>query len=173
MTTQVNLTDVSVAMRDLLSLDGSRYESIEESFQKSNSDGTFHFEDVPHGTARLTGHRNDFFFPGLGQAVTIPGEQVELRLSKAAAIIVRVEFSRDRGEQEYIANLTPAGGEKIGSWSGSSKVDTENMVKFKGVPPGKYELNVHPNPSSEADRKNVQTIELKGGEETTVEVKLD
>ena len=94
-------------------------------------------------------------------------------MSKAAAIIVRVEFSRDRGKLEYIANLTPEGGEKIGLWSGSSKVDAENTVKFKGVPPGKYVLKVHPNPSSEADRSRVQTIDLKGGEETTVVVKLD
>ncbi len=167
------LADVSVVLRDLLSVDGGRYETLEEVFQKSNSAGEFQFKDVPHGTARLTGHRNDLFFPGLGQPVTIPGDLVELRMSKAAAIIVRVEFSRDRGKLEYIANLTPEGGEKIGSWSGSAKVDAENTVKFDGVPPGKYDLRVHPNPSSEADRKKVQSIDLKGGEETTVVVKLD
>ena len=94
-------------------------------------------------------------------------------MSKAAAIIVRVEFSRDRGTKEYIASLAPEGGEKVGSWGGSSKVDDQNTVKFNGIPPGKYVLKVHPNPSSEADRKEEQTIELKGGEVTTVVVKQE
>ncbi len=166
------LAEVSVAMRDLVSVDGGRYEVIEEVFQKTDSNGSFHFKNIPHGKARLTGHRTDYFFPGLGQAVTIPGEAAELRMSKAAAIIVRVEFSRDRGKKEYIASLAPEGGEKVGSWGGSAKVDDQNTVKFNGIPPGKYVLKVHPNPSSEADRKE-QTIELKGGEVTTVVVKQE
>ena len=94
-------------------------------------------------------------------------------MSKAAAIIVRVEFSRDRGKKEYIASLSPEGGDKVGSWGGSAKVNEENVVKFNGVPPGRYVLKVHPNPSREADQKKEQTIDLKGGEETTVVVKQD
>jgi hypothetical protein len=167
------LADVNVAMRDLVTVDGDRYDAIEDVFQKTGSDGTFHFKNVPHGKARLTGHRTDFFFPGLGQPVTIPGDLVELRMSKAAALVIRVEFSRDRGKKEYIANLSPEGGDKIGSWGGSAKVDDKNTVKFNGIPPGNYVLKVHSNPSSEGDRKKEQTIELKGGEETTVVVKQD
>lgn len=167
------LADVSVVIRDLVASDGGRYEVIEEVFQKSDSNGLFNFKDVPHGEARLTGHRTDFFFPGLGQPVSIPGQTVELRMLKAAKIVVKVEFSRDRGKLEYIANLTPDGGEKIGSWSGGAKVDSENTVKFDGIPPGKYRLSVHPNPSSEADRKQDQAIELKGGDAMTVVVKQE
>jgi hypothetical protein len=167
------LADVSVAMRDLVGVDGDRYEAIEEVFQKSAADGTFNFKNVPHGKARLSGHRTDFFFPGLGQFVTIPSDLVELRMSKAASLIIKVEFARDPGKREFIANLSPEGGDKVGSWGGSSKVDAENKVKFSGIPPGKYVLRVYPNPSSEADRKKEQTIELKGGEERIIVVKQD
>ncbi len=167
------LADVSVAIRDLVTVEGDRYDAIEEVFQKTASDGSFHFKNVPHGKARLTGHRTDFFFPGLGQPVTIPDTSVELRMSKAALIVVQVEFSRDRGNREFIANLTSEGGEKVGSWGGSAKVDDKNTVKFDGIPPGKYVLKVHPNPSSEADRRHEQTVELKGGEKKTIVVKQD
>lgn len=167
------LADVSVALRDLVSADGGRYEVIEDVLQKTDFNGIFEFANVPHGKARLTAHRNDYFFPGRGESVSIPSESVELQMSKAASIVVKVEFSRDRGNKEYIANLTPEGGERVGAWSGSGKVDAANLIKFQGIPPGKYVLKVHPNPSSEADRKEQQTIDLKGGEETTVVVKQE
>lgn len=165
------LADASVAMRDLVANDGSRYDSIEEVFQKSAPDGSFHFKDVPIGKARLTGHRDDYFFPGLGQEVTSPGASVELRMSKAASIVIQLEFAGDRDKTEFIANLTPEGGEKVGSWGGSAKIDDKDTARFKGVPPGRYLLNVRPNPSNGADQLKEQIVELKGGEETKVVVK--
>lgn len=167
------LADVAVAMRDLVSADGRPYEVIEEVFQKTTAEGGFHFKNIPEGKARLTGHREDYFFPGLGQPVTIPDQSLELRMQQAASISVQVEFSRDRQKRQYIANLTPEGGEKVGSWSGSAVVNDKNRVAFTGMPPGRYLLKVHPNPSSEAERMQEQLIELKGGEEATVMVKIE
>ena len=77
------------------------------------------------------------------------------------------------GDRKYIAELKPAGGEKVGSWGGSSNVGSNNTVEFKGIPPGKYVLSVHPNPSTEVERRRSQTIELSGGEALKIVVKID
>lgn len=165
------LADVQVAMRDLSAMDDNRYETVGEVFQTTDTNGKFVFENIPHGKARLTGHREDHYSPGRGQSVTIPGEPTKLVMSSAAKLIINVEFSGARGDKQYIAELTPEGGHKVGSWGGSAQIGLDNSAEFKGIPPGKYELCVHPNPSSETERNKTQTIELKGGDVTKVVVK--
>ncbi len=160
-----------VIIRDLTSADGHRYETLGDAIQQSDADGKFLIENLPHGRARLSGACEDYFSNGLGQAVNIPSEPVTLVMRKAAQLHITVEFNADRGSREYIAELTPEGGNRVGAWGGSAQVGRDNTVEFKGVPPGKYELCVHPNPSSDKDRKATQLVELRGGEVTTVVVK--
>ncbi len=167
------LAEVRVALRDLVSIDGNRYETVGDSFQTTDTEGKFEFTNIPHGRARLTVHRDDFFSAGLGQDISIPGESLKLLMSRAAKLMIHVEFTREPDQKKYIAELKPAGGEKVGSWGGSSNVGSDNTVEFKGIPPGKYVLSVYPNPSTEVERRRSQTIELSGGEALKIVVKID
>jgi hypothetical protein len=60
--------------------------------------------------------------------------------------------------------LEPEGGNKVGSWGGSSNINKSNEVSFNDVPPGRYVVFGHPNPHSANEVSQRLTFDLKGGE---------
>src|ERR1051325_358355 len=65
----------------------------------------------------------------------------------------------------YIARIAPEGGEKVGSWGGSSQVKADGTFEFNGVPPGRYVVTARPNPGPVFRGKDPseKLIEIKPG----------
>jgi hypothetical protein len=89
---------------------------------------------------------------------------------RSSSIRVTVEFSGSKRPEGYIVAIEPEGGNAVGTYGGSGNIDKKNQMFFQTVPPGKYILTGHPNPSSENENTEPVTVELKGGE--SLEVKL-
>ena len=64
--------------------------------------------------------------------------------------------------------MEPEGGAAVGKWSGSGRIDHENRVFFRNVPPGRYVLSGAPNPSSVEQRSRSLTVELSAGPTTGI-----
>jgi hypothetical protein len=92
-------------------------------------------------------------------------------MKKAAQLRVTVEFRNENRRGEYIVELEPKGGNVVGSWGGSAQIDGENHYTFENVPPGKYVLQGHPNPSNAEQRTEPITVELQGGKTTDISLR--
>ena len=90
---------------------------------------------------------------------------------RSSLIKVTVDFGGVKGPPGYLVEITPEGGNKVGSRGGSGNINELSQIEFKEVPPGKYHLKGRPNPGSEREESATVTVDLKGGE--TVEVKIE
>jgi hypothetical protein len=165
-----SISDVEVHLGDIISSDGRRYESSQEYKTQTDADGRFQFEGAPLGKTRVSVHKAGYCRPGLSLAVTMPAKDVALTMIKSAQVQVTVDFGKKMFLGEYIVEIRPEGGEVVGSWGGSGKIDNKNQIAFHDVPPGKYILRGYPNPSSANEKTAPVPIDLKGGE--TKEVTL-
>ncbi|MDC0935531.1 carboxypeptidase-like regulatory domain-containing protein [Pirellulales bacterium] len=159
------LADARVRLANVAVGDGERYASIGNNYTtNTDNEGNFTLTDVPIGSATVGCYKEGYFRAGLGKDVTIPqDETIELAMSLAAKLEVVVLFHTTEPPDDYIVELEPAGGSAVGKWSGSSKINDENKVVFRNIPPGKYALVGHPNPTA-ADEKTLPiSIELFGG----------
>jgi len=66
------LADADVRLADVVSQVGARYESPHRYLVKSDTDGRFHFKQVPIGSATIRPHKSGYCRPGLGQPVVMP-----------------------------------------------------------------------------------------------------
>lgn len=137
----------------------------------TDADGRFRTDRVPRGSATIWIHKKGYCRPGLGPKIETPADNVTLTMVKASLIKVSVDFGGVKAPQGYIVQITPEGGDKVGSWGGSGNINELSQIEFKDVPPGKYHLKGRPNPGSEREESATVTVDLKGGE--TVEVKLE
>jgi hypothetical protein len=69
--------------------------------------------------------------------------------------------------------IEPEGGEAVGKYGGSGQIDRKNQFRFENVPPGRYVLSGHPNPSSGDQSSEILTIDLKGGQAAEVILKAN
>jgi hypothetical protein len=92
-------------------------------------------------------------------------------MGKAASVVVIVDFAGKERPSGYIVSMEPEGGSKIGSYGGSGNIDPAGTMSFKDVPPGKYVVKGRPNPGSDWEETLPTTVDLKGGETTTVTLK--
>ena len=67
-----------------------------------------------------------------------------------------------------MVDIEPEGGSKIGSWGGSGNIDAHDEIAFSDVPPGRYVLRGHPNPSRGDEQTEPLVAELKGGRITEI-----
>lgn len=163
------LADVDVRLIDIAS-HGEDYKTADDFQTKTDADGRFHFDQVPTATARFLINKMGYCHRGLGPTINIPAKDVALVMSKSAQVHVTVEFKGAKRPESYIVELTPEGGNTIGKWGGSGNINTENKISFENVPPGRYVLRGHPNPSRNNEVTKPITIELKGG--ATEEIQL-
>ena len=164
------LADVRVRLTGVV-VDGyERYSSPDEYVVKSNADGRFCLDQVPVGRATIRLQKDGYCGAGLGTSVTTPNKDVALSMMKAARVRVAVDFAGAVRPKEYIVEIEPEGGSTIGKWGGSANIDANNLVSFENVPPGRYVLTGHPNPSRADQQTKPLAIDLKGGQ--TAEIKL-
>ncbi len=163
------LSGVDVRLDDVACKDKT-YRTPEDCKMVTDVEGRFHFDLVAAGKTRVWVHKAGHTLRGLGPTVDTPTDDIELKMSSAGKVHAVVDFGSAARPQEYIVELTPIGGNVVGSWGGSSQISDRNDVSFNDVPPGRYELVGHPNPSSESENTKAIAVDVKGDE--TEEVKI-
>jgi hypothetical protein len=101
----------------------------------------------------------------------MPAEDIRLRMVAAAQVTVTVDFTGMDRRGGYIVNLEPEGGSAVGKWSGSGNIDEKNPLVFRNIPPGKYIVFGHPNPSTESQKTAPITADLQGGQQLDISLK--
>jgi hypothetical protein len=164
------LADVEVRLDDVATAEDGRYESPDGYTRRTDAEGRFQLDLVPVATARVWTHKPDYCRPGLGMKITTPARDLALTMKQSSQVIVTVDFSWSTKPQEYLVNIEPEGGSRVGTWGGSGRIDAKNQITFKDVPPGRYILTGHPNPASDKQKTDPVTVDLKGGQ--TLKIKL-
>jgi hypothetical protein len=165
------LADVDVRLVNLESGAGGRYESPHEYTLKTDADGRFQAEGLPRGSATIWLHKFGYCRPGLDLVVKTPADGVVLTMMKSARVRVTVDFGPTKRPGEYLVSVKPAGGEVVGSWGGSGRIDEHDQILFTDVPPEKYVFQGQPNPSSANQQTEPTTVELKGGRALEITLK--
>ncbi len=161
------LADVEVRIGDVTTASG-HYESTLDYAVKTDKDGRFRADQVPIGKATIWVHKAGYTRAGLGQPITTPKNDVELKMTKSARIEVTVDFTGKERPKGYIVQIAPEGGDKVGSFGGSGNINRKNQITFEDVPPGRYVLSGQPNPGSSDEQTEPVTIDLKGGQSAKV-----
>jgi hypothetical protein len=167
------LADVEVRLGDVVAGDDGRYDSPNEFRSKTNADGRFEFIAVPIGEVRVWINKKGYCRPGLGPTITTPTKDLELTMLKAAQLRVTVDFTGTTRPADYMIDIEPEGGSKVGSWGGSGSINADDVMEFSNVPPGRYVIRGHPNPHRENEVTEPVTVELKGGEINEITLKAD
>ena len=159
------LAEVNVRLGDVATEGGGHYESPAGYETTTDAEGRFEFDAAPVGKATVWVHKSGYVRPGLGPAIGIPAKDLQFQMTPSTLLRVTVDFAASARLRpaDYMVNIEPKGGSKVGSWGGSGSIDADNQITFDDVPPGRYVLVGHPNPSSEDQRTEPLEIELKGG----------
>ena len=164
------LADVKVQFMDVTSGGGGRYESPGDYSCVTDANGRFRFDLLPVGGARIRLSKLGHVRPGLGETIKSPAENVKLVMFKSARLRVRVDFGGKARPAGYIVDIEPEGGSRIGSWGGSGNIDAHSEIAFSDIPPGRYVLRGHPNPSRTDEQTDPLVVELKGGRPTEITI---
>jgi hypothetical protein len=156
------LPGVDVRLGDVTSVTGGIYRSPESYLATTDAKGQFRIDPVPVGEATIRLRKAGYCRPGLGQPVSMPAGGIKLTMMKSAEVQVTVDFMENKRPKQYVVNISPEGGSAVGKWSGSGYIDTDDQIVFRNIPPGRYVLEGHPNPTARK-RTNPVIIELKGG----------
>jgi hypothetical protein len=158
------LAGVRVNLMDVLTAGDGIYSSPDEYSASTNGEGRFQLDQVPLGSASVWVYKSGYCRPGLGLKVTTPAKDVALTMIESARVRVVVAFPDGIRPEGYIVEMQPEGGSKVGTWSGSGNIDKKNEITFTDIPPGRYVLHGHPNPSNGKQESQSVTVELQGGQ---------
>ena len=164
------LADVDVRFGDVVTQLGGGYGSPKATTVKTDADGRFRSYPLPVGRASVWVHKPGYVRPGLGESVDTPKEGLTLTMMKAGKLVVTVDFTGTERPKAYIVALDPEGQGGIGSYGGSGHINDKNQMVFEPVPPGRYVVRGHPNPTSEDQKTGPMVVDVLGGR--TTEVKL-
>jgi Carboxypeptidase regulatory-like domain len=165
------LAGVEVRIQDVATEEDGRYDLPVDASVKTDGDGRFRYDQLPRGKASVWVYKFGYCRPGLGLKITLPQDGVALTMTKSARVRVTVDFSGKAKPEGYIVNITPEGGNVVGSWGGSGNIDAQNQIAFTDVPPGRYTLQGQPNPGSANEHTPPVPVDLKGGRLTEITLK--
>ena len=165
------MADVDVRLGNVQPASGGKYESPTAYEFKTDADGRFRAEPVPAGTASVWVHKPGYYGLGLGRPVSTPKADVEIRMMRAATLLVTVVFADKPPTGDYLVKLTPEGGDVVGSYGGSGNINAGKQLKFESLPPGRYILRGRPNPGADHEETDPVTVDVKGGQAAEVTLK--
>jgi len=162
--------NANVRIDNPLGPDGKGY-SVQSSLEtKSDAKGRFTMDSVPAGSGRYRAYADDYIFKGLGEVVPLTEEPVTVPVVMSGKLKVTVDFG-DKGQtEEYIVEVAPEGGERVGEWGGTAHLQ-KGTFTFTHIPPGRYTMHARPNPGNQAQQTDDVTAEIKGGETAEVTLK--
>ncbi len=147
----------------------NEYEPIEDYKTTTNDKGEFEWNNVPVGQATVQVHRIGYYRPRNRTEVSIPSDNLVLEMSPAGAIRIEVVFLNPR-PSDYIVEMEDANGSGVGKWGASGKINDENWIEFKNIPPAKYLVYGKPNPASPDQKTKPIKVEIVGGKSLEVEL---
>lgn len=151
--------------------ESSAYELRNESSStKTDELGNFKLSGLPQGKGRVIAFHAGHVGAGRRPPIAIPSGDTVIELKQAGTLKVQVKFKRPRGDAGYIVEVVPKGGEKVGSWGGSSKLSKDDSVLFKNIPPGEYVVFGRPNPGRSSQKTDAQIVSITGGTDSSVEI---
>ena len=152
------LADVKLRMSDLVVEPNLTSQTSSELITKTDSNGLFHFDQVPEGRASIRGYQSGR--PSLLQVITIPLKNVELTSLNPGSLRVSVDFTGKDRPAEYVVELEHDGENAVGKFSATIGIDAKNAAIFENVPPGRYSVKGHPNPSTEEQATEVLKVDF-------------
>lgn len=158
------LPEVNVRLDNVVAGEDELYESPSGYETTTDAEGRFRLEQVPQGKASVWVRKPDYVRPGLGPSIETPAADIALQMVKAAKLVVTVAFVDANRPAGYAVNLTPEGGNVIGSYGGGGDIDATGSITFENVPPGKYVVTGRPNPGADREQTDPVKVELRGGE---------
>jgi hypothetical protein len=164
------LEGVDVRIQHVTAVDGSHYEPADNSASaiKTDAEGRFETKTLPVGTATIWVSKSGYCRPGLGPSIKLPEKDVSLTMVKSGQVLVRVDFTGTTRPGGYIVRFGPEGGGGVGTWGGSGNIDAANQLALNDVPPGRYVFTGRPNPGSDKEQTEPETVDVKGGESIEV-----
>lgn len=165
------LGGVTVRLADVVSIAGDRYESSEAYSATTDADGRFRIEPVPVGEAEIGGSKKGYFQPSTDKPISMPVGGIELSLAKSAEVHVIVDFTGKKRAIDYLIEIEAEDGDAEGNYGGTANIDANDEYTFKSVPPGRYIIHGHPNPTTPKQRTAPVIVELIGGKVAEVELK--
>lgn len=169
------LRDLVVRATSVVAADGKGYGPPAPATATTDASGRFTIAGLPKGKCRLTIFAKGMHHVDPLKVFDLPARDVTIKMAGTGT--VRGKITRAGGAPEdgpYIANLTPEGGDKVGSWGGSTEVKPDGTFEFDGVPPGKYTVTARQNPGTVVEGKdpNARDLEVKAGATEEVEIEL-
>jgi hypothetical protein len=165
---------LSVRADSLISADGKGYVPLDSLKTVTDAKGGFTFGGLPAGSCQISVHGTGYTQQAVLERHTIPADDITIRMSGSGNIRGKVTRNGDvPTDASYIANLTPEGGNKVGSWGGSMQIKADGTFEFNDVPPGRYTVTARPNPGPVLKGKdpNEKAITVESGK--TVEVEIE
>ncbi len=163
------LEDVAVRLSSVIGLDGLGYPPGGKSTTQTDAAGQFAFDRLPPGIVRLSCRKSGYHYNSVLNVHDIGDTPLEIRMIRAGT--VHVSVTDEEGvpiRSQFIVELEPEGGSRVGSWSGSSNVRPDGTVTFRGVPPGRYHIFGKPNPGRADAKTEVHTVTIVGNDEHQV-----
>ncbi|MCX7016840.1 MAG: carboxypeptidase-like regulatory domain-containing protein [Candidatus Sumerlaeota bacterium] len=181
------IADVQVGPAEAFGTDGRGYSCAPKPSTTTDAQGVFELADLPEGYVILrcqapSLHQQtslfDLYNVSAGPPQTPPEFRriapQEIRIVMTGTGVVRGKVIGPDGKpptRQFIVEMEPKGGSKIGSWGGSMQCQKDGAFEFTGAPPGEYVLIAHPNPMKEGESSEPKAVTVKAGgvEEVTIE----
>ncbi|MHC4527958.1 MAG: carboxypeptidase regulatory-like domain-containing protein [Planctomycetota bacterium] len=164
---------IEVSVRDCIGIDGLGYPCSDEKATTTDKQGRFEIREVPVGFACVDcrssswNHVDSYF-----EMYRIPSEK--LRLTVVRTSIIRGTVVDEKGKIIQTGRLSielhPPGGDRVGTWSGSSPVSKKGRFEIKGIPPGEYVIGTDWRIQKGQDSPNAKPITVEAGK--TYELKI-
>ena len=168
------LPDVTVRADGVRSADGTGYAHPDGVKATTDASGHFTLDGLPPGKCQLDAQAKGLHQADPFKGYAIPTGGVVLKMGATGT--VRGKLTQAGGAPTggtYLAELTPEGGHRVGSYGGSAEVKADGTFEFT-APPGKYTVTARLNPGPEVQGKdpNARDIEVKPGETVAVEIEV-
>jgi len=174
---------VEVQTTGTLGIDGLGYQCADRPSAVSDEQGRFELGPLPEGFVTVRGRSS-----GMHQIRIEPDEapfelmtkpwtrrkieEIRIIMGGSGGIYGRVMGTDGLPPtRNFMVELTPEGGHKVGSWGGTVRCREGGKFEFKGVPPGKYELVARPNPGSRREATTPQEITVQPGKACEIEIR--
>jgi len=172
------ISGVTVIAKEMLGINGLGYKCPSDPSATTDEKGRFELHSLPEGVTHIrcqapSLHQETSFFDMYkvsAQPWDVP-EDIEIVMTGTGLVRGKVIGTDGNApKREFIAEIEPKGGNKLGSWGGSMKCNKDGSFEFKGVPPGEYSIFAKPNPMREGEASPPKLVTITVGKTVELEI---